>query len=340
MSTFAEFAAALPKAELHIHLEGSLEAELLFEVAERNRVTLPWATVADLRAAYQFDDLQSFLNLYFEGCQVLVTEQDFYDLTTAYLIRAHADGVVRVEAFLGPQTFLDRGIAIDDILGGVLRAMDDAAARDGISAALIVSAQRHRSEAEGLDLIDAVLPWSDRIVAFGLGGAEIGNPPAKFQRYFARVRELGFRATAHAGEEGPASNVRDTVELLGVDRVDHGVRVMDDPALVRELAASGIPFTVCPVSNLVLNVVPDLASHPLPAMIQAGLNVTVNSDDPSYFGGYVLDNYLRSAEAFGFEAGMLASLAANSIRSSFLPDDVKGKHLIRIDELLASHVSA
>ncbi len=331
--SLADFARSLPKAELHIHLEGSLEAELLFELAERNDVALPWRSVEALRDAYRFVDLQSFLDVFLEGCKVMVHERDFYDVTRAYLARAHADGVVHAEAFLGTQSFVERGVPMAAVLGGTLRAMDDARARDGITAGLLVSAQRHRTEADAFSQLDGVLPWADRIAGFGLGGAEAGNPPAKFARYFDELHRLGFRTCAHAGEEGPAAYVRDTVELLGVDRVDHGVNVVHDPALVAALAAQAIPFTVCPLSNVKLNVVPSLAAHPLPAMLAAGLNVTINSDDPAYFGGYVLDNYTACAHAFALDSEALADLAASSIRAAFIADEVKQPFLDRITEL-------
>jgi adenosine deaminase len=318
-----EFVRSLPKAELHIHLEGSLEAEMLFRLAERNDVALPWPSADALRGAYRFDSLQSFLDLYYQGCRVLVREQDFYDVTRAYLARAHADGVVRAEAFLGPQSFTERGVPVGDILGGVLRAMDDARAEDGISAGLVVTAQRHRSEADAFTLLDSVSPWADRIAGFGLGGAEVGNPPSRFTRYFRELRQLGFKTTAHAGEEGPAAYVREAVELLQVDRIDHGIRALDDPNLVELLAASRIPLTVCPLSNVKLKAVSRLVDHPLPAMLAAGLTVTINSDDPAYFGGYVVDNYVQCAQAFGLSADALAALAANSIAASFLSDAEK-----------------
>src|SRR4051812_23418670 len=226
----------MPKAELHMHLEGSIEAELLLELAVRNGLRPRWETPEALRGAYQFRNLQAFLDLYYEGCRVLMHERDFYDMTRAYLRRAHADAVVRAELFLGPQSFTERGIAIDTVMDGVLTAMRDASREDGISAGLLVSAQRHRSEAEALQLLDLVMPWADQIAGFGLGGAEVGNSPSRFARYFRTCRERGFRITVHAGEEGPASYVREAIELLQVDRVDHGVACMDDPMLVRQLA--------------------------------------------------------------------------------------------------------
>jgi adenosine deaminase len=323
---------SLPKAELHVHLEGCLEADLLFALAVRNDVAIPWSSVEALRQAYRFDDLQSFLTLYFDGCRVLRREQDFYDLTRAYLSRAHADGVVRSEAFLGPQSFTERGVPIVEIIGGVLRAMADAERIDGISGGLLVSAHRHRSETEAFELLESVLPWGDRIAGFGLGGAEVGNPPAKFERYFAELRRLGFRTCAHAGEEGPAAYVREAVDVLHVDRIDHGLSSLEDPALVAELAASSMPLTVCPISNVKLKVVAGLADHPLPAMLAAGLNVTLNSDDPAYFGGYLLDIYLSCATSFGLGFDDVTRLAANSIKAAFMPESVKTLHLDRIRE--------
>lgn len=328
-----DFVRALPKAELHVHLEGCLEAELLFELAKRNDVTLPWADADALRDAYRFSDLQSFLNLYFEGCRVLVREQDFYDVTRSYLSRAHADGVVRAEVFLGPQSFTERGTPTADILGGSLRAIADAEDEHGISAGLLVSTHRHRSEADAFALLETVLPFADRLAGFGLGGAEVGNPPAKFARYFEELRRLGFRTCAHAGEEGPAAYVREAVEVLHVDRIDHGLNVLDDPSLVRSLVAAGTPFTVCPLSNVKLNVVSSVRAHPVRAMLDVGLNVTINSDDPAYFDGYLVENYVQCDNAFDFGPRLLAELAANSIEASFMPAEAKPPFLKRISEL-------
>jgi adenosine deaminase len=277
--------------------------------------------VAQLRAAYEFASLQPFLDLYYEGCRVLRHERDFYDLTRAYLTRAHADGVRRAEISLAPQTFEGRDVTLADYFGGVLAAIDDAAADDGISGGIIVTVQRHRTEAEALAVLDAVQLWGARIAGFGLAAAEAGHPPAKFARYFAEARRQGFRTCAHAGEEGPAGYVREAVEICGVDRIDHGIHALDDPALVADLARAQIPITVCPLSNARLKVVSALRDHPLPAMLAAGLNVSVHSDDPAYFGGYIGDNYAACADALGMPAGDLAALARNSIRSSFLPRD-------------------
>jgi adenosine deaminase len=332
----AELIRALPKAELHVHLEGCLEADLLFRLAERNDVALPWRSIDELRAAYQYDDLQSFLDLFAEGCKVLEHERDFYDLTFEYLVRAHADGVVHAEMFLGAQNFTTRDIPMADILGGTLRAIDDAQAELGISASLLLSVQRHRTEDEAFMQLDAAAPWLDRIAGYGMGGAEVGNPPTKFVRYFDELHRRGYKVSAHAGEEGPADYVRQAVDDLGVHRIDHGVHVLDDLALVGRLAAEHVPFTVCPLSNVRLQVVPDLAAHPLPAMLASGLNVMINSDDPAYFGGYVADNYTECAAAFDLDAAAVAELAAASIRASYLDDDRKQPFLARIAELLAA----
>jgi adenosine deaminase len=336
MTDLATFINRLPKAELHVHLEGCLEAELLFELAQRNDVALEWKSAAALRAAYQFSDLQSFLNLYFQGCQVLSQEQDFYQLTRDYLARAHADGMVRAECFLGPQSFTDRGVPIQAVIEGTLRAMADAEREDGISAGLLVSAHRHRSEAEAFALLDSVLPWADELAGFGLGGAEVGNPPEKFARYFAELHRLGQPTTAHAGEEGPAAYVRQAVELLGVDRIDHGIRVLDDPQLTRELAAAGIPFTVCPISNVKLRAVESLAAHPLPQLLAAGLTVTLNSDDPAYFESSAADNYRQCAQAFELDPVALAGLAADSLRAAFISDEQREPHLSEVAAQLAA----
>jgi adenosine deaminase len=321
------FITGLPKAELHVHLEGCLEPDLLFALARRNDVPLRWDTPEALRAAYDFTGLQSFLDLYYAGCRVLVAERDFYDLTIAYLRRAHADGVRHAEMFLGPQSFTERGMAIGTVLQGVLTAIRDAEAECGMTAGLLVTAQRHRSEADAFALFDAILPWAGRIAGIGMGGAEIGNPPAKFKGFFRACKEHGFRVTIHAGEEGPASYIREAIDLLEVDRIDHGVTCMDDPDLVRDLAARGIPLTVCPLSNVRLRVFPSIAAHPFRRMLDAGLNVSVNSDDPPYFGGYVADNYA----SLGLSVHEMAAVARNSFAGSFLPAAEKARGLAAVD---------
>ncbi len=339
MHDLEAFIRRMPKAELHMHLEGSIEAELLLELAVRNGVPLRWETPQALRAAYEFRNLQSFLDLYYAGCRVLVHERDFYQVTRAYLARAHADAVVRAEIFIGPQGFTERGVPLGAVMDGVLAAMRDAAHEHGISAGLLVSAQRHRSEAEALQLLDQVMPWADRIAGFGLGGAELGNPPSGFVQFFRACRERGFRVTAHAGEEGPAAYVREALDLLGVDRIDHGNACLDDPALVRELAERAIPLTVCPLSNVRLKVVPSLAAHPLHAMLDAGLRVTINSDDPAYFGGYVNDNFIQCGQALGLSADHIVTLARNSLAASFVPLVEAARGVALLDAYVANFPS-
>lgn len=327
----AHYVAGLPKAELHIHIEGSIEPDWMIELAARNAVPLRWKTVEEVRRAYRFQNLQSFLNLYYDGCRVLVTGRDFHDVTRAYLRRAHADGVRHAEMFIGPQAHTRRGVALATVLEGVLAAMDAAQREDGISSGLLLGAQRHLPEEDALAMLEASEPWHDRILGFGLGGAEVGNPPSKFARFFAACRERGFRVTAHAGEEGPAGYVREAVELLQVDRIDHGNNCLDDASLVQDLVARGTPLTVCPLSNLRLCLVESMARHPLVAMLRVGLNVTVNSDDPSYFGGYVNANYLACHQALGLDIDALTLLARNSICASFVSPARKTALLAEID---------
>jgi adenine deaminase len=326
-----QYIAGLPKAELHMHIEGSIEPLLFLELARRNGVAVRWQSEQELRDAYRFRDLQAFLDLYYDGCRVLVQARDFHQVTREYLARAQADGVVHAELFLGPQGHTLRGVPLATVLEGVLGAMEEAQREAGISSGLILVAQRHRSEAEALDLLEVAMPWRERILGFGLGGAEVGNPPAKFAEFFRRCRERGFKVVAHAGEEGPAAYVRESVELLQVDRVDHGNACQDDPALVCLLAERGIPLTMCPVSNLKLNVVTDLQQHPLKRLLQAGVHVTVNSDDPSYFGGYVNDNYAACQAALDLSRADLLALARNSITASFLPAQRRQALLAAID---------
>lgn len=333
--TPAQFVAGLPKAELHMHIEGSIEPGLFLRLARRNGVAIRWQTEDELRAAYRFNSLQDFLDLYYDGCRVLVRADDYRDVTLEYLERAHADRVLHAEMFLGPQGHTSRGIALETVLSGVFAAMDEAQARLGITSGLILVAQRHRSEAEALELLDALRPWYDRILGFGLGGAEVGNPPSKFTEFFRRCRERGFRVVAHAGEEGPAAYVRESVELLEVQRVDHGNACLQDPALVAELARRQIPLTVCPLSNLKLQVVTSMTSHPLKQLLDAGLKVTVNSDDPSYFGGYVNDNYLACEQALGLSREDLTRLARNSFDAAFITAEQRRAAQAAIDDWLA-----
>jgi adenosine deaminase len=336
MTNLETFIRGLPKAELHMHLEGSIEPQLMLDLATRNGVKLRWNTARELQAAYNFTNLQSFLDLLYEGCRVLTHEEDFYDVTRAYLRRAHQDGVIRAEIFIGPQSFTQRDVDIATLMNGVLRAIDDGARDHGMSVGLLISAHRHRSEAEALQLLEQILPWSDRIIGIGMGGAEVGNPPSKFVNFFRACRDKGFRITIHAGEEGPASYVREAIELLGVDRIDHGNACLGDPALVRDLVERKIPLTVCPLSNLRLKVVPSLEQHPLKAMMDAGLHVTINSDDPPYFDGYVSENMIECQHALGLTANDIAGLARNSFTAAFISSDEAAWALARIDTYVAN----
>ena len=331
----AAFIAALPKAELHLHIEGSLEPELMFELAQRNGIAIPFATVDDVRAAYAFSNLQDFLDIYYQGMGVLQTEQDFYDLTAAYLARAHADGVRHSEIFFDPQGHTARGIPFATVIGGITRALDDAQTRYDMSSRLVMCFLRHLSEEEAEATLDEARPWLDRIDGVGLDSSEVGHPPAKFQRVFARARNLGLRLVAHAGEEGPPEYVRQALDLLGVDRIDHGNRSLEDEALVARLADDAMCLTVCPLSNLKLCVVGDMTAHPLKTMLDAGLLATVNSDDPSYFGGYVNANYTAVADALDLSRDELVTLARNSFLGAFLDDDAKARHLAAIDAYAA-----
>ncbi len=324
--------AGMPKAELHIHLEGSLEPELTFALAARNGVTLPYESVDALRRAYAFTDLRSFLDVYYAGLAVLRTPQDFYDLTWAYFLRAKRDNVVHAELFLGPQGHTARGIAMATVFDGVLAALDDARRQLGITSRLIMVFQRHQTEADGFECLADSAPWHARIAGIGLGGAELGHPPRKFARLFAEAAPRGWHKVAHAGEEGPAAYVAEALDVLGVARIDHGVRAADDPALVARLAAAQVPLTVCPLSNVKLGVFPDLARHNLKRLLRAGLCVTVNSDDPAYFGGYVNDNLIGCRRALDLGRDDLYLLARNSVTASFLSDADKAQHVRQLDD--------
>lgn len=318
-----QFIRQLPKAELHVHIEGTLEPELMFELAARNRIALDYDSVQALRDAYQFDDLQSFLDLYYAGARVLRTEHDFFDMTWAYLERAHADGIVHVEVMFDPQTHIEHGVPIQTVFAGISKALDKAGQDLGISSYMIMCFLRHLSEDAAFSVLDMALALrphhQGRWIGIGLDSAEHGNPPGKFKQVFRRCRELGFRLVAHAGEEGPADYVRGALDELHVERIDHGVRSEEDPALMQRLIHDQIPLTVCPLSNLKLGVVSDLADHNLARLLRQGAMVTVNSDDPSYFGGYLLDNYMACAKHLGLSREELYALAQNSIKASFLP---------------------
>ena len=305
----------LPKAELHLHIEGTLEPELMFELATRNDVELPYPNVEAVRAAYQFTDLQSFLDIYYQGAAVLRTEDDFADLMAGYLQRAIADGVTRAEVFFDPQIHTERGVSFGTVIAGFARARHDYANR--INTDLILCFLRHLPEESALETLATAEPYLDQIIAVGLDSSEVGHPPEDFARVFARARAMGLRAVAHAGEEGPPEYVWGALDALGAERIDHGVRALEDPKLVRRLVEEQIPLTVCPQSNLKLKVVSDLGEHPLKKMLDLGLKVSINSDDPAYFGAYIGDNYRNVARALGLGADEITRLARNSIESSF-----------------------
>ena len=331
------FVRELPKAELHLHLEGSLEPEMLMRLATRNKIDIPFGTVEEIRAAYRFTELQDFLDIYYQGMNVLRAEEDFYDLTMAYLERVAADGTVHVEVFYDPQGHTARGIPFSTATDGIVAALADGREKLGITSLLILCVLRHLPEDDGFVTFREAEPWiaDRRIAGLGLDSTEKDNPPVKFQRLFAAAREAGLKLVAHAGEEGPAAYVADAVDVLEVDRIDHGNRALEDPALVRRLAERGITLTVCPLSNLRLCGVASLEQHPLKRMLDFGLKTTVNSDDPAYFGGYVLDNYVAVAEALELGRTDLVTLVRNSIEGSFLDEPAKKAHLDRIDRIIA-----
>jgi len=320
----------LPKVELHLHIEGTLEPEMAFALAAKHEVKLAYPTAAALRAAYDFSDLQSFLDLYYAGCDVLRDEDDFAALAGAYFERAHADGVVHAELFFDPQTHTARGIPMEVVIGGLRRGMDDARARFGLTSSLILCFLRHLSEDDAFATLDAAKPFLSELVGVGLDSGEKGNPPSKFERVFAAARALGLRPVAHAGEEGPAAYVREALDLLAVERIDHGVRCDEDDELVERLIASRTPLTVCPLSNLKLCVVKDLRDHNFARLLRRGVAVTINSDDPAYFGGYISDNYRATAAALDLTAAELVTTAEHAARAAFLPDDDKDALLANI----------
>ena len=323
----------IPKAELHLHIEGSLEPELMFEMAKKNGVKIKYNSIEELRAAYDFNNLQEFLDLYYAGADVLLTEEDFYDLTMAYLKKAHEDNVVHTEIFFDPQTHTVRGVAFESVINGIVRALDDGKRQMNISSQLIMCFLRHLDEESAMKTLDHALNHKDKIIGVGLDSSELGNPPNKFANVFERAQKEGFLTVAHAGEEGPADYVWEAIDLLNVLRVDHGVRSIEDEILVDELVKRQIPLTVCPLSNLKLKVVSDMKDHPIKRMLDLNLMVTINSDDPSYFGGYVNQNYLEVASALNLAKDDILSLAKNSFISSFLSDSEKQRFLDRVDEM-------
>jgi len=329
----SQFIAALPKAELHLHIEGSFEPELMFEIAQRNQIELPFASVEALKLAYEFNNLQEFLDIYYQGMNVLQHEQDYYDLTMAYLNRVKADNVRHVEIFWDPQGHLERGIAFNTQIEGILRALNEGEQKLDISYRLIMSFLRHLSEESAFDTLAEAEPYLDKIYAVGLDSSELGHPPEKFARVFAECRNKGLKITVHAGEEGPADYVWQALDLLKVDRVDHGNRSLEDASLVQRLVDDRQVLTVCPLSNLKLQVVTDLSQHPIPAMLKAGLKATVNSDDPAYFGGYMNDNLNALQQAVNLDKTQLAILTRNAIKGSWADDARKVRLLAELEQV-------
>lgn len=331
-TTIKKFIEGIPKAELHLHIEGTFEPELMFKIAKRNNKKIKYNSVDELKKAYSFNNLQEFLDIYYAGANVLIEEQDFYDLTWAYLTKVHEQNVVHVEIFFDPQTHTDRGIAFDTVIKGIYRALQDGEQQLGISFKLIMSFLRHLDEASAFKTLEDALTYKNWISGVGLDSSEVGNPPSKFERVFAKALEEGFITVAHAGEEGPAEYIWEALDLLKVTRIDHGNRCLDDDKLVERLADLQMPLTVCPLSNLELKVVTDLKDHPIPKMIEKNLLVTVNSDDPAYFGGYMNENYLGITQALNLSKKQITQLAKNSFKASWLTNREKEKRIAQIED--------
>ena len=332
MESLIKYIEGLPKAELHLHIEGSFEPELMFKIAERNNIQLKFKSVESLREAYHFTQLQDFLDLYYAGTSVLIFEQDFYDLTWAYLIQAKANNIVHAEIMFDPQAHTSRGVLFGTVVEGIGRALNDGLEKLGISTVLIMSFLRHLSEESAFETLKESIPYRAMITAVGLDSSERGNPPEKFEMVFAKAREYGFLTVAHAGEEGPPENIWGALDLLHVSRIDHGNSSMLDDQLIEKLIAGQIPLTVCPLSNLRLQVVADLSFHPLKNMLDRGLKVTVNSDDPAYFGGYLNDNFIAIAEALSLTKAEIGQLAHNSFRASFLPENTCKRYINLLED--------
>ncbi|HEX6951004.1 MAG TPA: adenosine deaminase [Nitrospira sp.] len=330
-----QLARRMPKAELHLHIEGSLEPDMAFRLAERNGVKLPYPNVETLRAAYAFNNLQEFLDVYYSGMSVLRTEEDFYDLTRAYLERAHRDNVVHVEMFFDPQAHLERGIPMDVQISGIRRALEHGKEQLGITFRLILSFLRHLSEEHAFNTLEMAAPFLTQVDGFGLDSSELGNPPEKFTRVFAECRRLGFKITAHAGEEGPPGYVHQALDVLSVDRIDHGNQSLEDAALVQRLAEEGKTLTLCPLSNLKLRVVKTMDQHPILTMLNQRLKATVNSDDPAYFGGYINDNYRALLEHLPVTRTHLYQLARNAFEGAWISAEEKTEHLSRLDRVFS-----
>ncbi|RKY21010.1 MAG: adenosine deaminase [Planctomycetota bacterium] len=331
------FIRGLPKAELHVHIEGTLEPELLLSLAAKHHVPLPWQDVESVRAAYSFHDLQSFLDLYYQGMQVLRSAEDFYELTLEYMRRTAAQGVRHVELFFDPQAHTERGVPLEAVLDGIEAGLDEGRKRDGVTSMMILCFLRHLPAESALATLEQARPHLSRLAAVGLDSSELGHPPSKFQAVFDRARELGLPSVAHAGEEGPAAYITEALDLLQVRRVDHGVRCLEDLELVKRLADAQTPLTVCPLSNVKLRVFDTMADHTLAEMLEAGLCATVNSDDPSYFGGYAADNMLEAQRHLGLNREHIVRLARNSISASFLEQDKQRALMAELDDYVAQH---
>lgn len=329
------FITGLPKVELHLHIEGSLEPELMFKLAKRNNVDIPFNNPKEVAKAYEFEDLQSFLDIYYQGANVLIHEQDFFELTWEYLLRCKQDNVIHTEIFLDPQTHTDRGIAFATVINGIDRALKQAKQQLNISSHLIMSFLRHLDEDSAFNTLEQAKPFKDKIIAVGLDSSELGNPPEKFERVFQQAIKLGFLTVAHAGEEGPASYISDTLNLLSVSRIDHGVRCVDDQKLLAQLISQQIPLTVCPLSNVKLCVFNDMTQHNIVELLRMGACVTINSDDPAYFGGYMNSNFLALAQAHEMNKSEIAKFTYNAIEASFISNTEK----LRLNKITSEYVS-
>ena len=338
MISTEDFIKGIPKSELHLHIEGTFEPELMFEIARRNNISIKYKSVPELKKAYDFNNLQNFLDLYYDGASVLMKEQDFYDLTWAYLIKMHAQNVIHTEIFFDPQTHTNRGVDFSVVINGIQSALVDAKNKLGISSKLILSFLRHLSEDSAMKTLAVALNYKHLITAVGLDSSEVGHPPSKFQKVFEQCRKEGFLTVAHAGEEGSADYVWEALNLLKVSRIDHGNHALDDEKLVKELAALKMPLTLCPLSNYRLKVVKDLRQHPLKKMMDNGLLVTINSDDPAYFGGYLQENYLATSKALNLSKDDIYQLAKNSFNASFLSDETKKQMIEKVDQYFRNNI--
>jgi len=326
------FIEGIPKAELHLHIEGTFEPDLMFEIARRNNISINYKSVDELKKAYNFNNLQEFLDIYYAGASVLIYEQDFYDLTWAYLTKVHEQNLVHTEIFFDPQTHTDRGISFDTVIQGIHSALEDAKEKLGISSQLIMCFLRHLDEVAAFDTLEQALPYKEWIAGVGLDSSEMGHPPSKFENVFSKALDEGFITVAHAGEEGPAAYVWEAINLLKISRIDHGNRSLEDDQLITHIVEKQIPLTVCPLSNLALKVVEDLKDHPLLQLMEAGLMVTINSDDPAYFGGYMNENYIQIAAALNLSKKQITDLAKNSFKASFLSDVEKEKLINQVED--------